>query len=154
MLITSLPDEILLIIIEHILSTSRSKFEDGTTPRLPPALSIVKVSHINRKFRRVALSNPQLWTHISGCERRPKMGLVKACLKRSRNLPLTVHLYVYIDPLFGRSCDKVLKAAKPHSPRWRSVIFRFAHISWSSESRIRRFAEGDKETQRDPYARA
>ncbi|KLO11212.1 hypothetical protein SCHPADRAFT_482579 [Schizopora paradoxa] len=126
--ITSITDDALEIILESVFTTSCAEYNNATVPRHLPALSTLKLSHVNRQFRLLSLSTPHLWTHIAGKERNPNMGLVNACLERSRDLPLTIHLYVYIDPLYGSSCDNILSASKPHSHRWRSVTFHFTHI--------------------------
>ncbi|KLO11220.1 hypothetical protein SCHPADRAFT_483055 [Schizopora paradoxa] len=126
--ITSIPDELLSTMFEYVFSEASAKFEDETTPHNLPAISTLKLSHVNRQFRHTSLSNPNLWTYIAGEERYPTMGLVNACLERSRDLPLTVNLYVYNDPFYGTSCDTVLEAAKPHAHRWRTVRLRFVHI--------------------------
>ncbi|KLO11211.1 hypothetical protein SCHPADRAFT_482603 [Schizopora paradoxa] len=122
--IASLPDDAFDIIFELNYSSEDDGSVKSIASVLSRSLSIVKLSHVNRRFCLLAISNPKLWTHIAGEERYPKMGFVNACLERSRDLPLSVHLYVYVCPINGPSCDEVLKAAKPHAHRWRTVHIR------------------------------
>ncbi|KLO11221.1 hypothetical protein SCHPADRAFT_891783 [Schizopora paradoxa] len=127
--IASLSDDALSVIFDLVFSSGQDAKDDSTTS-ISPSLSILKLSHVNRQFRLATLSNPKLWTYISGSEGRPEMGLVNACLERSRDLPLTVILNVYVNFLSasGSSCDEVLEAAKPHAHRWRAVHFHFVHV--------------------------
>ncbi|KLO11216.1 hypothetical protein SCHPADRAFT_930086 [Schizopora paradoxa] len=132
-LTTPISEDLLSIIFEYVFSASSAKFEVETTPQNLPAISILKLSHVNRQFRHTSLSNPHLWTYIAGEVRYPTMGLVNACIERSRSVPLTVNLYVYINPFYGPSCDTLLEAARPHAHRWRTVHFRFVHIRTGPE---------------------
>ena len=91
--IESMPEDVLAIIFDFVLSQDRTPF------------SALKLSHVSRRFRVAALSKPQLWTYISGSERHPEMGLINACLERSQDMPLTVHLNVYLDSMYGPSCE-------------------------------------------------
>lgn len=126
----SIPEDVLAIIFRIVFLQQCERQADAseTTSSCSPALSVVKLSHVSQKFRVVSLSNPHLWTHISGSDRYPEMDLIHACFERSQNLPLAIHLNVYLDSMYGPSCDSVLAAAKPHAHRWRIVRIRFIHI--------------------------
>ncbi|KLO11708.1 hypothetical protein SCHPADRAFT_460459 [Schizopora paradoxa] len=126
--ISSISEDALVVIFDFIFTESCAKYDSEIFPRHPPALSILKLSHVDERFRLISLSYPHLWTHISATERRPEMGLVNACLERSRDLPLTVHLTVYLSSSHDPFSDDVLSATKKCAHRWRSVHVHFLRI--------------------------
>ncbi|KLO11205.1 hypothetical protein SCHPADRAFT_906223 [Schizopora paradoxa] len=128
-LFSSLPDDVLAIIFDFVFSASCAEHDDEkSTSSILPMFTILNLSHVNRQFRLISASNPKIWTHIAGSARHSEMGLINACLERSRGLPLTVHLTVYLDSTYGQLCDKVAIATKPHAHRWRTVYVHFNFI--------------------------
>ncbi|KLO09635.1 hypothetical protein SCHPADRAFT_1000146 [Schizopora paradoxa] len=107
-----------------------------------PLISM-RLSHVCRHFRDVVLSTPHFWTKISTTPRRPKIGLIEACIQRSKNRPLDIYLNLYtsevkcfdpVEPAFQRffpkgyptmkqhlESDPVLSLLLPHIQRWRSL---------------------------------
>ncbi|KLO11197.1 hypothetical protein SCHPADRAFT_482385 [Schizopora paradoxa] len=126
--VASIPEDALAMIFDFVFTALCAEFDSETSPDHPPALSIMKLSHVNQRFRLVSLSYPHLWTHISSTLKQPEMGLVKACLERSRDLPVTVHLTIYLCGAYYPFCDDVTAAARKCAHRWRSVHIHFAYI--------------------------
>ncbi len=123
-----IPEDVLSSIFDLVLSAHCKPLPDERNSTCSRAFLILKLSQVNRQFRVVAISNPRLWTHISGSENHPEMALVNACLQRSQDQPLTVHLNIYLNSRYGPpSCDDVFTAARPHAHRWHAVRIRFVH---------------------------
>ncbi|KLO09636.1 hypothetical protein SCHPADRAFT_558832 [Schizopora paradoxa] len=99
----------------------------------------VQLSHVCRHFRDVVISNPHFWTEIQTTPRKPEIGLVEACVQRSKNCPLDIDLNLYTSavdvalepgaalpdgiPVMEQrvECDGVLPILIPHIHRWRSL---------------------------------
>ncbi|KLO08065.1 hypothetical protein SCHPADRAFT_932008 [Schizopora paradoxa] len=92
----------------------------------------VKLSHVDRQFRSVALESPRLWTQMSS-----RGEMVKTCFSRTKGLPLEVdlHVHCYHSPVECRF-DPVLLELLPLAKNWGtlSIFFGFLH-SRDEESR-------------------
>ncbi len=80
------------------------------------------------------MENPHLWSEISATPYKPEMGLMDACLQRSKNSPLDISLNLYaswgtVDAFPWRrkylSCDRIFSAVTPQTSRWRCLHLNF-----------------------------
>ncbi|KLO09631.1 hypothetical protein SCHPADRAFT_1000142 [Schizopora paradoxa] len=134
--IASLPSEILILIFSLSI--------DCSSRDIPHPLHSVRLSHVCRLFRNIITTTSRFWTEISSIPHAPKVGLVEACLQRSGDSPLNVHLNVYIFPIQigafpvpeelqlmfpngvldlieGINCDPTLSSLALHAHRWRNL---------------------------------
>ena len=95
--ISSLPNELLITIFEHCYPPSPSS-------RTGPAIEIV-LSHVNQRFRDIAMNARLLWSRIEVSFRTP-FDKVIAYLQRSMNSPFD--LYIDIDTNLGSRSDSQL----------------------------------------------
>ncbi|KLO18207.1 hypothetical protein SCHPADRAFT_993809 [Schizopora paradoxa] len=86
----------------------------------------IGLSHVNRLFRSVMLAKPHLWTDMDSCA-----DMVKTCLPRTRNLPLTVHFTVhcFVEPSACR-LDSILTELMPFAKQWGNLKVYFEY--WSA----------------------
>ncbi|KAG1849937.1 hypothetical protein DFJ58DRAFT_888584 [Suillus subalutaceus] len=78
-----LPDEILVEIIKHGAETMIDRSGDSFEKT---------ASHVSRRWRTIAISNPSLWTYISVCpEETPSFLLTR--IHRSADIPIDVDIY-------------------------------------------------------------
>ncbi|KLO09637.1 hypothetical protein SCHPADRAFT_558909 [Schizopora paradoxa] len=139
--LASLPPEVLSLVFSFVIHGFPS-------PKEHRSLISVRLSHVCQHFRRIIISNPRFWTTISTTAYKPEMRLVQACLERSQNCPLDIHVNIYASPVpppdieitplmqqvwpYGMpsilkhiECDRAFFAFLPHILRWRSVHFHF-----------------------------
>ncbi|KLO07410.1 hypothetical protein SCHPADRAFT_1001701 [Schizopora paradoxa] len=124
---TVLADIILLAIREDTDSEEPEK----------QSISAVHMSHVCRHFRDTVLSTPEMWTVICTTPHptSAKLDLVHACLERSGDNPLDVHLNIY-EPSEGSryspdaqlGCDEVFNIVQRHAHRWRSFNLKFIEL--------------------------
>ncbi|KAH7924968.1 hypothetical protein BV22DRAFT_1195538 [Leucogyrophana mollusca] len=89
-----LPDEILLICFERAIQLWKSSSGDGEDD----APASVVVSHVSRRWRRLAISTPSLWTHVQVTpNKEDDVHLFKRFLHRSANVPIHVHFRHCVD---------------------------------------------------------
>jgi len=123
----SLPPEILKtlfeLVDENVYTTQRS-------------LAAMRLSHVSRSFRTVALDCPQLWTCLSRKppgHRRPGLSLLAASIERSGKLPLEVEVWIYevVGGDMGSEESVVLDPSfslvLSHTARWRTFSINIAH---------------------------
>ncbi|KLO09634.1 hypothetical protein SCHPADRAFT_943498 [Schizopora paradoxa] len=134
--LAALPSEVLCNIFSFAVHGFPS---DG-----PRSLVSMRLSHVCRHFRDLMLANPRFWTEIRSTPRKPELGLVEACIQRSKKRPLDIHLNLYtskvqlyapaippLDQYYPNGfpymtqqkleCDEVLSLLVPHIERWRSL---------------------------------
>lgn len=79
------------------------------------------LSHVNRRFRTLALGIPTLWTYLSNLQHRDEM---RTCLERSKDEGLTIDLVVSHNDRDGHMLiDGFLEAVVPHHRRWCELRF-------------------------------
>ncbi|KAG1781079.1 hypothetical protein EV702DRAFT_692409 [Suillus placidus] len=112
--VSRLPDEILLMVFEHIeedkrLNGSDSDDDDKSTSDVigDPSACLV-VTHVCRHWRKVALECPTLWTFISS----PSPPWLDVMLERSQKAPLVV-----IYSAFTISLEDSMEKVHLHLPR-------------------------------------
>lgn len=104
--LASIPDEILSKIFEH---AEENLIRVRITTK-------EKLSLVCRRFRRIVLKTPRLWSHIDSLR---EMRYVRTCLKRSRSAGLSIKLSIGQND--ERKLDRLLShfaEAIPHSSRW------------------------------------
>ncbi|KLO18500.1 hypothetical protein SCHPADRAFT_120135 [Schizopora paradoxa] len=113
--LASLPTELLGRIFHFAIEINRG------------SILAINISHVCRLFREVTIHTPSLWSTIdvvySEYESTPSLAILNACLERSKNSPLYIHIK------FGEADDsssrnvrskKCLSALIQHSFRWSS----------------------------------
>ncbi len=124
--VASLPSEILALVFAMAI------FGVPDTESEPPrAFAAVRLSHVCSQFRDTILSTPLLWSEVRTTAEHPELELAQACVARSKESPLDVHLNMYSN-LDGDTkeksiciCDDVLFIVLPHAHRWRSLHVTF-----------------------------
>jgi hypothetical protein len=119
--IKSLPDDILAIIFEH----AHDFLNDRNAP--------LAISHVNRRFRHVALSTPRLWSHLHDSATAAEL---QEYLFRSKSVDLSIYIPRVADdesnPLGGRKSlggmpivtrQQFLDIVAPQSHRWRAFSY-------------------------------
>lgn len=105
--LASTPDEILSLIFEHangIHSSDGRIFRDTKE----------ELSLVCRRFRRVAVNSPRLWSNIGSSA---KMPYVRACLQRSKTVGLSISLNLH-EYAELQHVSSFLAAVVPHATRW------------------------------------
>ncbi|KLO09639.1 hypothetical protein SCHPADRAFT_943503 [Schizopora paradoxa] len=128
--LASLPPEVLSLVFSFIIHGSPSTSK-------PRSLISVRLSHVCRQFRYIVTTNPRFWTTINTTPFTPELGLVNACLERSKDCPLDIQLNLYATPSQNHNIqqallsprhvgyDKTFLALRPHTHRWRSLHLNF-----------------------------
>ncbi|KAG1771633.1 hypothetical protein EV702DRAFT_1247284 [Suillus placidus] len=112
--VSRLPDEILLMVFEHIEEDKRLNGYDSddddksTSDVIGDAPACLVVTHVCRHWRKVALECPTLWTFISST---PPLWL-DVMLERSQKVPLVV-----IYSAFSISLEDCMEKVHLHLPR-------------------------------------
>ncbi|KLO09632.1 hypothetical protein SCHPADRAFT_931051 [Schizopora paradoxa] len=118
----------------------------GSPLNTPRALVSMNLSHVCRGFRALVLANPHFWSTINSTPRRPELGLIGACVQRSKDRPLDIHLNLYTSKVqyptpagfalqrIHLECDQVLSLLLPHIQRWRSLHLHFVEAEGFSGS--------------------
>jgi hypothetical protein len=121
--ISRLPPEILVIIFEANQPGQddfgywelHHRFNDQyLNYELPP---IIIASHVNRRFRAVAIHTPGFWTNVYFTLAMPP-GLLDAFLERSAPCSLSIWLRDINSDLVKATMEDVLEKIIPHSTRW------------------------------------
>lgn len=97
----------------------------SSTPSNPieNVLETVRLSHVCREWRSIILQAPLLWTYInmymtsSGADH---SAVVASFFRRSKDLPLTFHLFADVD-VDRRRRQELGRAISPHSHRFQAV---------------------------------
>jgi len=121
-LVSSVPDEIIAAIFKEVCFFDGYTHRENSMPRrqLP---SIVLASHVNRRFRHIAIGTPMLWTnidlHLSSIT---DLHLMDVYLERSKSSLLDIHIIdTYIigmtPSLFDNFCRGVRGRLFPHCGR-------------------------------------
>ncbi|KAF4612182.1 hypothetical protein D9613_004563 [Agrocybe pediades] len=134
-IVKDFPPEILSAIFESYVSdTVASQIAVGghyvrQNRILPVPMTLIQVCN---HWRRVALSTPQIWTtialNLNLRREEEQLCFVRAWIARTRNFPLTVHLY-FCSFLWHESVIPCLQAAVSSSAQWRHL-----YVSSLSES--------------------
>ena len=117
--VSSIPNEILAIIFKEVCGSDGYSSDGIDAPRsnLP---SMVLVSHINRRFRHVAIDTPSLWArvhiHLSSTL---DIHLMDAYLERSKSNVLRIWIIGVTRQL--DSLHKVVGKLLPHTGRWKTL---------------------------------
>lgn len=120
--LASIPDELLSNILEHAEGSQRRT-------ALKENLSLVY-----RRFRRLVLNTPRLWSHISSSY---EMRYVRTCLERSKSVGLSIDLLINNKGDLDRGLS-FLAEVIPHSSRWEdlNVLFSFARMDLDLRNKI------------------
>ncbi|TDL17452.1 hypothetical protein BD410DRAFT_548776 [Rickenella mellea] len=112
--IQSLPDDILRNTFEIGYETYDNEYWDHTFP--------VALSHVNRRFRSIALSTPRIWTNLSN--RIPSTQL-ETFISRSKAAELSIILDL-VDPFEYKPCspETLIEITEGHSDRWSSFTYK------------------------------
>lgn len=119
--IKMLPDEILLPIFKQAYASLAS------SPLYIPSersnLLVKRVSHVCRRFRRLALSCPELWAVIHSSQ---PIGEVAMFAERSQDVPLSIMIYGKDHTRFGSDMSEedlrqFMEILAPHQHRWREL---------------------------------
>lgn len=109
--LASIPDDILSEVFEHGLG---SYVDDPTTSK--ETLSLVC-----RRFRRVVVNTPRLWSRIN---RQDKIPYMRACLERSKSVGLSISL-AFNDADSLDCALSLLAEVTPHMSRWEHLRVEF-----------------------------
>ncbi|PAV21405.1 hypothetical protein PNOK_0403200 [Pyrrhoderma noxium] len=106
--IDSFPDELLLEIVQQLIH------DDTET-----GYSMLSLSLVNRRFRRIALSMPSFWTKIPGVQH----DMYKTFFERSEDLPLEVTITIK-EKYTDTEIQQLDESLSPDSTRrWKKVTF-------------------------------
>lgn len=96
----------------------------------PARCEIMRLTHVCRQWRQIALSIPFLWKHIGVTADRsdvtPRLECIKAWLIRAKDCPLSVNIGCLSDQ-YGHAWNAILDVVLPQSCRWRHVIIACLH---------------------------
>ncbi|KLO06448.1 hypothetical protein SCHPADRAFT_1002342 [Schizopora paradoxa] len=110
------------------------------------SIAALRLSHVCRHFRNTALSMAKMWSEICAVAYPTprQLGFVHACIERSKNAPLDVHLNVYLpeeednDSYFNEDAkfrsDEASFILLPHAHRWRSFNLHLVQYPASSNA--------------------
>jgi hypothetical protein len=117
--VSSIPNEILATIFKEVCA-SDGYSGDGTDAPRSDLPSMVLVSHINRRFRHVAIDTPSLWArvhiHLSSTV---DIHLMDAYFERSKSNVLRIWIIGVTHQL--DSVHKVVGRLLPHTGRWKTL---------------------------------
>jgi hypothetical protein len=116
--VSFLPDELLSMIFEHGCLPSPS-LQTG------PPIEIV-LSHVNQRFRDVAVNTRLLWARIEVLFRTP-LDKVVTYLQRSRTCPFDFHLDIDVDDGSDSDSELVLDALLYTTAEWETIMSHMTH---------------------------
>ncbi|KLO18197.1 hypothetical protein SCHPADRAFT_993802 [Schizopora paradoxa] len=114
--LASLPNDVMILIVELIV-TPDEKDEHLHSQR---SWSALRLSHTSRYFRNLILSFPQLWNQIN-LHPESSTELTEACIRWSREIPLYIHLTVYMDTPERNEYHNVFSQVLAQAHRWRKL---------------------------------
>lgn len=124
-----LPDDVLALIFETTASSDHP-FPSGSCWKTPFRLACVC-----RRFRGVAVQTPSIWSYVATGM---NSDALDACLRNSRNRPLSVNLL----SVKGNDWNEFFKTVTPHSPRWVRLAIRYTPIMAASMQELASAFEG------------
>ncbi|KAJ7649482.1 hypothetical protein DFH06DRAFT_1475852 [Mycena polygramma] len=110
-----LPDEVLATVLK--LVTDLPMAFSGTTPPAP-----VPASHVNQRWRIVALNSPELWTTIRISHRPASFNWAALFVQRSLHHPLDIS--INLEAYFQTEGFGSFAIVGPHIGRWRMIALR------------------------------
>ncbi|KAK7691968.1 hypothetical protein QCA50_005373 [Cerrena zonata] len=110
-----LPELLSIIIETYVFDFLHSYCVPGQSPALHPQNSWLRISHVCRYWRDVALATPTIWSHIPLI----RLECVEEMLRRSKQAPLTV--YVHSTTSLNESSSPMLKSIAKQSHRIRNI---------------------------------
>ncbi|KAH8110630.1 hypothetical protein DFH11DRAFT_756594, partial [Phellopilus nigrolimitatus] len=119
--VASLPDEVLMHILEHAYELHKCDLEIADEPRCDRDLAVFVhgLSSVNHRFRNLALETPALWRRLSYVQLPESRNLY---LARNKASGLTISIR-YLQDGSKVSFTDYIRDLLPHSRRWKTFNF-------------------------------